>query len=320
MTPSWRRAALALALAQALALCACGDPNSTTSTTGQTAAERVSPDDPADPAPAGDEAPASMPPAGNVRLRIGDDGLTLFANAAPRGPLLKRLARELGFELIASDLGDEPITARLESGRLGDALPRLLPDRAYTVGYRYDPIAARHTIGRLEVARAGALTVSPAAPLSPSSPKAAPLEPAPSPPPAAAPRAELGAETRTVTDAESARARLDDADFEERIAALTLMAPEGKALVLIIDRLANDPEPRVRAAAAGQLEFADNLASVDALVGALDDPDRRVVLSAIDALQLTEDATVIEELRPLLDHEDEEIREAADAAIFMIED
>jgi hypothetical protein len=256
-----------------------------------------------------------MPPAGRFRLRIEDERLTLLANAAPRRPLLEQLARELRFELVAPDVGNEPITVRVEGGVQGEALPLLLrdllrdllPDRAYRVEYRYDPVAARHELARLEIATAGALALSPGAEeAGPESAAAA----------APAPRARPGAEL----SADALRQRLEDADFEERIEALTAVAPEGKALPLIIDRLANDPEPRVRAAAAAQLEFADTLASVDALVGALDDPDRQVVLAAIDALQLTEDTTVIQELKPFLEHEDEEIREAADAAIFMIED
>ena len=114
--------------------------------------------------------------------------------------------------------------------------------------------------------------------------------------------------------------RLDDADAEERIDALNEIDPNGEGLALVVDRLTRDPDPRVRAAAAANLEDADTLAGVDALVGALSDPDPQVVLAAIDALEFTEDYTVVEDLRPLQNHPDPSIRDAAREAICFISD
>ena len=111
---------------------------------------------------------------------------------------------------------------------------------------------------------------------------------------------------------------LDDADAAERIEALERIDPQGEGLPLIIERLAQDPDPRVRSAAAEKLEFVDTLTGVDALVGALNDPDKQVVLAAIDALEFTDDYSVTEDLVPLLQHPDADVREAAAEAIDFI--
>jgi hypothetical protein len=263
-----------------------------------------------------------MPPHGEVRLRVLDDRITLLANAAPRRPLLEVLALRLGFELDAADLGDEPVTVELRRGALEDALPALLADRAYRLDYRYDAAASRHRIARLAVAAPGAQ-----APSGPGE-RGAREGPAPSPPspPRTEPEPELAAgepppappESEPEVDWKELVARLDDADADERIEALEEIDPDGEGLPLIVDRLARDPDPRVRIVAAEKLELSDSLASVDALVGALGDPDRDVVLAAIDALELTDDDTVTQDLGLLLDHPDAAIRRAAREAIDFI--
>lgn len=249
-------------------------------------------------------------------MRLEGRRITLHASAAPRRGLLEMLARELDFELAAPDVGSEPVTTDVEGVRLDELVPQLLPDRAFRIDYRLDPAGGPHRVARLEVAPLGAVTPPrPAVPEAPPEPQLAgagpdpdeaPVEPAASP---------------DAIDWKELLLRLDDADADERIDALEEIDPDGEGLALIADRLARDPDPRVRAVAAEQLEFADTLAAVDALVLALSDPDREVVLAAIDALELTDDRTVVRELELLLDHPDEEIREAArDAREFILMD
>ncbi len=274
-----------------------------------------------DPESAAGSAPEPGP--GSVRLRVDEHGLTLVANATPRRPLLEELAARLHFELVASDLGNEPVSAHVERGRLEDALPQLLADRSYRVDHRYDAVTRRHEVTRLEVAPRGAAVFS--AP-PPATPAGAPEKPDASGGPgrdavAGVERADAGPETAPSGDGVDWKAlvlRLDDADAEERIDALNEIDPDGDGLALIIDRLTRDPDPRVRAAAAENLEDADTLAGVDALVRALSDPDKQVVLAAIDALEFTEDYTVVENLLPLLNHPDPEIREVTRDAICFI--
>ncbi len=250
-----------------------------------------------------------MPPAGQARFRISDEGLTLLANAAPRRPLLDVLSARLDFELISGDVGIEPVTVRMNGGHLRDALPSLLPDRAYRVEYRFDRTTGRHEVSRLEIAPSGAIAF-----VAPPDYVVPPYVPDMISPPAPEHQTEVEVDWKALV------LRLDDADADERIEALELIDPEGDGLSLIVDRLARDPDPRVRAVAAEKLEFADTLAGVDALIRALSDPDKQVVLAAIDALELTEDYTVTQDLARLLEHPDDEIREAAADAIDFIRD
>jgi hypothetical protein len=309
---------MALAVASALGLLtACGAEKSAPGPT-VAATQQIAPD--ANSAAPRDASP--MPAAGGVRFRIDDGGLTLQANAAPRRDLLEMLARRLGFELIAPDVGSEPVSVSAEQAALHDILPQLLPDRAYRVDYRYDPARARHVLARLEVSRLGGLATAPpvrdaeggdapssaSGSLAPEHRVIAQIQPSP---PDQDPER---------VDWKALLTRLDDADAEERMEALGAIDPDGEGLPLIADRLARDPDPRVRVVAAERLEFADSLAAVDALLLGLNDPDKRVVLAAIDALEFTDDATVVEDLAPLLQHPDAEIREAAEEAIDFIDD
>lgn len=255
-----------------------------------------------------------MPSAGKVRIRVGEDGLTLLANAAPRRPLLEALSRQLGFELVAPDVGDEPITTRIEGGHLRDALPDLLPDRAYRVEYGVDPTTARHEVARLEIAASGLQAMTKPAERAPEHRPAVQkgtIEAYPAPSPLEEER----------IDWKEIALRLDDADAEERIETLQQIDPEGDGVALIADRLARDPDPRVRLVAAQRFEFAETLAAVDALLEALHDPDKAVVLAAIDALEFSDDTTIAEDLTRMRPHPDPQIDEALEEAIdFLVDD
>lgn len=265
----------------------------------------------ASPVPGGHD-PLEMPPPGQLRLRILDEGITLLANGAPRGPLLEVLALKLGFELDASDLSDEPVVIELQLGELEEILPQLLPDRAYRVDYRFDPEKSRHRVARLQVASPGESKFGSGEeiPTGDAVPAATETQPTES---------DDAKTAESEIDWKALVAKLDASDPDDRIEALEKIDPEGEGLPLIVDRLAHDPDPRVRVVAAEQLEFSDTLAGVDALVGALSDPHRDVILAAIDALELTDDYTVTQDLNLLLEHPDTEIRKAAREAIDFIE-
>ncbi len=262
-----------------------------------------------------------MPSAGRVRLRVDKGLVTLRANSAPRRVLIESLARELDFELVASDLGSEPISAQADAEPLRDVLPRLLPDRVYRVEHRIDALGRGHEVARLEIAPLGATGFASAAPGS--SDEASASQPGPAEPETPATAAETptgvartdgspGGEADEAHDEEhdwkELLRRLDDSDPDERIEALAEIDPDGEGLPLITDRLARDPDPRVRVAAAEQLDLADSLQEVDALLEALKDPHRDVVLAAIESLAMTDDPTVVPELQALLVHDDREIR------------
>jgi hypothetical protein len=244
--------------------------------------------------------------AGEVRLRIDAGAITLRANAAPRRPLLERLSHALSFELAATDVGDEPITLAAEAATLRDLLPLLLPDRAYRVDYRFDAVSTRHEVARLEIGAAGASQVRQPASARRAAALAGSAEPDPAPPAA---RSLQRREPRQAWRA--LMQQLDDSDAEDRVEAIQKIKPERDGLGVLIERLAADPSPRVRAAAARQLEDSDTLVAVDALIRALSDPDKRVVLDAIEALEFTDDESVADDLAPLTQHPDREIAEAA---------
>ncbi len=291
-------------------LVGCGDapePASTTRPTPEPAAETRA------------ETGLVMPSAGKVRIRVGEDGLTLLANAAPRRSLLEALSRQLGFELVAPDVGDEPITTRIEGGHLRDALPDLLPDRAYRVEYGVDPTTARHEVARLEIAASGLQAMTKPAERTPEHRPAE--EGTIEAYPATSARSSLEERSKERIDWKEIALRLDDADAEERIETLQQIDPEGDGVALIADRLARDPDPRVRLAAAQRFEFAETLAAVDALLEALHDPHKAVVLAAIDALEFSDDTTIAEDLTRMRPHPDPQIDEALEEAIdFLVDD
>ena len=248
---------------------------------------------------------------GSARVRVDGRGVTLQARSAPRRDLLEKLARELDFELVAPDVGNEPITAEADGLPLEAVVPRLLPDRSYRLDFALDVAAGAHRVSRLEVAALGERSRPPGSSLATGADRPAPQVVRSKP--GRTPRGSNGVDWKELL------LRLDDADHEERIDALREIDPNGEGLPLITDRLARDPNPEVRIAAAEVLEEGETLSAVDALVFALDDPDPEVVLAAIAALELTDDVTVVNDLALLLDHPNGAIREAAFDAIEYIQ-
>jgi hypothetical protein len=310
----WSRFVTTLVAACGIALAGCSEPAPTPPGSGT----RTLPASPSTQAePAGASSSARMPAAGQADLDVDEETITLLANAAPRRELLERLATELEFELHAPDVGDEPITVNGVEVEFRDLLPQLLPDRAYRVAYRHDPRRNAHQVERLEVARLGERTALYDARDTdePVLERVVPYS--------ARTRSRQSRDESDVSPEQSWREtldQLDDSDWEERLEAIERIEPEGEGLAILIGRLADDPSPKVRAAAATQLEDSDTLLAVDALVRALNDPDKEVVLDAIDALEFTDDETVADDLEPLEDHPDPDISEAATEAICFIRD
>ena len=81
----------------------------------------------------------------------------------------------------------------------------------------------------------------------------------------------------------------------------------------VIERLENDPDGAVRAAAAESLSSAD-VGAVRPLLNALSDPDPRVALAALESLEMVGDEAVVADLTPALEHPDPEVRERAKEA------
>jgi hypothetical protein len=78
----------------------------------------------------------------------------------------------------------------------------------------------------------------------------------------------------------------------------------------VIERLANDPDGAVRAAAAESLASAD-VGAVRPLLGALADPDARVVMAALESLEMLGDESILPDLAPAFEHPDPSVRQRA---------
>jgi hypothetical protein len=312
--PGVTRPIALLATACALALAACGEteevqrPESATPTPAAPSTAR-------EPVHSGAASSTRMPAAGGVELYVDGEKVTLLANAAPRLPVLQRLARALGFTLVAPDVFDEPITVNGVDVELRDLLPQLLPDRPYAVAYNYDAVERVHRVARLEIGLLGTVSAPGLTASKRATNTVGPLEDVARE--KSAPRQRRPAPARELSW-HKVLEQLDDSDWEERSAAIDQIEPKGEGLAVLVERLANDPHAKVRGAAAEQLGGSDTLLAIDALIAALQDPDKQVVLEAIDALEFTDDETVVKEIAPLQYHKDADIREAAADAVCFI--
>jgi hypothetical protein len=76
-------------------------------------------------------AAASKPP----RVEYRDDRVTVFAEDSPVKDVLEQIRRQSGAELRGEPASDAPVTVRLESVPLREALERLLGERSFTLTY-----------------------------------------------------------------------------------------------------------------------------------------------------------------------------------------
>lgn len=328
----WQGPAPALAVVAALLCSACEDGNSQPT--------------PANPAPTIESATtvtspvptlAAMPASATeraTRLRLQEPGtstlrfeagyLSVEANSAPRLPLLVNLAEaaEFAFQNNGGDL--PPLTIQFEDLALDEALPLLLGDLSYQTEWVSDPQTRWHRLTSLVVGEQTAKTDSALRKDAESARDEVARIPYEEEVQVRAAVAEA-IEQRSTSEwpslgADELLRRAADSDPEVRLRAAIELEPEEEGLDRLIDLLANDPDPRVRAAATASLENSDSFGAVEALLAALRDPNPEVVVEVIDSLEFAGDASSIRHLEPLLAHEDSRVREAASEAIDFLED
>ena len=244
--------------------------------------------------------PAQSAPAalGEASVTLQNGRVTIVCQAAPRGLLLEKLARQAGFEL-SGELDARPLTLDLQAQSLEPVIAVLLEDLPYRAQWKYDAKTDRHSLARLEVGDVPAAPETAAAMADKEKRRAM----------ADALRGQLR-EQREKGGSEEQKAELaarreervqSQADLLEqlrssnpdmRIEAVEGLEPDGPALEALLDVLKNDPDARVREKAALQGGEADGFMACQGLLDALGDREPAVVLQALDSLEFTCDETV----------------------------
>jgi hypothetical protein len=249
-----------------------------------------------------------LPPRGEVEVRFGANGIEAFANQAPRQRVLEALARETGLVVVAFVEGGDPngpVTLQSQGEPIEVVLARALAGVPFSLEPREPGARERLTlvVGRAERSRRPAAG---AAPPRPPRPAAADAE-----------RVERALRARGLED--RALEQLESRDARERVEGVEWADLNSLAgFEAVVDLLANDPDPTVRAAAAETLGTGE-VGAVRPLLGALEDDDPRVVLAALDSLELLGDATIIPDLAPALEHPDPSVRERAEEVRDFVE-
>jgi hypothetical protein len=257
--------------------------------------------------PGESEAPAPAPALaanesldpGEARVVVRDGLVTIECQAAPRGLLLEKLAREARFE-VSGDLDARPLTLDLQHQALESVIAALLEDLPYRAQWRYDAKTDRHDLARLEVGE---------------------IPPAPEAGAALAAKTKrrdmadaLRKQMRELREKEGAseerkaevaarrdeRARsqadlleqLNSSNPEMRIEAVEELDPEGSALGVVLETLKSDPDARVREKAAEQSGEAEGFMACAGLLNALGDREPAVVLQALASIEFACDDTV----------------------------
>jgi hypothetical protein len=268
-------------------------------------AERVAPTgEPAAPAPA--EPASALPPRGEVEVSFGAEGIVARANQASRRAVLEAVARETGLLIVAFVEGGDP-EGRVTLQSVGEPIEVLVARALSGVPFSLEPLDAEGR-ARLALVVGRRAEPAPARTARRARPPREMLDPRE--------RAER-AERIQEMEAE-ALAKLESSDARERVegvewADITTVA----GYEAVVERLQNDPDGAVRAAAAESLSSAD-VGAVRALLGALSDPDPRVVLAALESLEMVGDESIVADLAPALEHSDPAVRgRAREAAEFL---
>jgi hypothetical protein len=234
----------------------------------------------------------ALPPEGEVQVSFTSEGILALANQAPRRRVLEALARETGLVVVAFVGGGDP-NGRVTIQSRGEPIEVVLARALLGVPFSIDPLERGAGQRLAVVVGRGDEAATPRARArgEAGEPRARPERPP-----------EIEAETL---------AQLASPDPEERAEAVewadvTLAA----GFEAVVERLANDPDASVRAAAAESLGDAD-VGAVRPLLEALSDADAGVALAALESLEMLGDASTVPQLAPALEHPDAAVRRRA---------
>ena len=236
---------------------------------------------------------------GEARVVVRDGLVTIECQAAPRGLLLEKLAREARFE-VSGDLDARPLTLDLRNQSLESVIAALLEDLPYRAQWSYDAKKDRHDLARLEVGEtppapeAGAAVAAKAKRRDMADALRKQLR--------EQREKESGGEERKAEVAarreERVRSQADlleqlgSSNPEMRVEAVEELDPEGPALTALLEALKNDPDARVREKAAEQGGETDGFMACAGLLDALGDREPAVVIQALASIEFACDETV----------------------------
>lgn len=260
---------------------------------------------------------------GTVTVGFSDDLLTVLSNCAQRLFVLKQVARSAGFEFVAGDVEPQTLTVRIVKSTIAQALPKLLADLPYDVEYVFDQDQKVHVLARLYVGE----TQAPAATALPDDETTGfeaseVVDESCWEPPLIDDQVVEGLQ-REVEELMIEQAelfdRVESSASQVRAETIPEISIAGEGLDVILDALALNPDPEVRAAAAKRLTTAKGYATMDGLINALDDPAQEVALQAIRSLVTIGDRSIILNMQNMLDrHSDPTVQQALDEGIHAL--
>ena len=274
------------------------------------------------PAASAAKAPAPEPPgAADLVVEVKDGRVTILCQGSPRGLVLERLSRDAGFELVG-DLDSQPVTLNLQDQPMEVVLPPLLSGSSYRAEWRWKPEPARSTLAKLEIGEgniAGVTTAQPKNKIGEALRERIRALREKKPDEKARADAAHRREERARTQADALE-ELRSSNPEMRMEAAADIEPEGPALPPLLDALANDPDPRVRAKIAEQLGDAEGCTTALALANATGDPDPNVRKQTWAGLEMLCDESMLTQLQSKCAHEtDAGVQEACRSTLEICE-
>jgi hypothetical protein len=234
-----------------------------------------------------------------VEVAFGSDGIVARANQAPRRAVLEEVADATGLLSVAFGPGSDP-HGRVSFESSGEPIEVVVARALTGVPYSIEPV---DDDGRLRLAVVVGRQRGEPAPAREERHKSVERTYDPEE------RAERARQLAQMED--EALEKLESTDPEERVEGVEWADTSTvSGYEAVIERLANDPDGAVRAAAAESLASAD-VGAVRPLLAALADPDARVVLAALESLEMLGDASILPDLAPAFEHPDPSVRERA---------
>jgi hypothetical protein len=264
-------------------------------------------------------------PSQGLVIRPAEGGVLVFARNVPRWDALRELGAKYGFAVVDWEERDPIVDVFVEAAPLETALARLIEPAPYTLSYRQDAADGRNRIETLEVG-AERMRETPENTTEPGTESARLSDVRRHVTEARRYKPRSEAEHRAAMERRAARMvrrheeavkDLEDEDPEVREEAVAkLEASDARDQQRLLELALRDPDARVRAGAAKQMNFGD---APPELAEALGDTDPRVLVETLRALSWLEEPELAAVVKPFLEHPDRDVQREADSALFHLE-